>query len=764
MGRLFRTVGFAIVLIGLAVGFTGCSSTSPTAGTTFPTPTTISLSPTPEVSIDLGKIQAFTATPKNKTGGTITTPVSFQSNNTAVVTIANNGVACAGTWDSLSAPTVCTPGAVGSAQIVATSKGVFSPPATVYVHQHIDNIQISPVANQTIPPSFVDFNCLSKDTTLNFEATAFNRGVDITATVGTFTWQSLTTAVGTVNNKITGLNPNQVQITAVAPGVTTVFASASSVTSVPMAFETCRVASITLAVDGTDNNSVTVTKGTVVTVTPTVTDIADTVITKVPLTWCSSDPEVAAASPNCTTSSIVSPIPIATPGAGGASIVASCTPPACNIGFQPSLPVYASTPVAVTSTTTAVTATTTAWVSSTSCGTTDGCITVAVPIAVPANTVGTRVVLPATPNSFVFNKTGTAAFLGTNFNLLGTKGLMTLDTSTTSATLSEVISTWGKVLAVSPDGKKVILTGTTSNSDPTPNQFFIYDTGTRTSQIVPIAGATAAAFSPDALKAYIVAGTTLYVFSTLDSPQTLTMAAPANDVAFLSQGSLAYFAGGASSAITTRATCDNSLIGPATRNTPATPLAIRPLLDRKIPGDDPDKEVARTLALDPPGIDLITATFDDSFPCPPVFTNTGPVTFNLGHGNFVPKQMVVSTDTKKVYIVAEGLADILVFDTESRTSSSIALSGGTTLGNPIPLSATLTLDGSLLYVGADDGLDSDGVTEHYSVHVVDTNLALDTAQVPIVFIQNSKKNSLCFVSTGDAADVACQPDLIAIKP
>ena len=172
------------------------------------------------------------------------------------------------------------------------------------------------------------------------------------------------------------------------------------------------------------------------------------------------------------------------------------------------------------------------------------------------------------------------------------------------------------------------------------------------------------------------------------------------------------------------------------------------------------------LALDPPGIDLIGVdlTTDPVISCPPVVSNSGPTTFNLGHGNFVPKQLIVSTDTKKVYIVAEGLADILVFDTESGTSSSIALGGGTTLGNPVPLSATLTLDGSFLYVGADDGLDSDGVTEHYSVHVVDTNLALDTAQVPIVFIENSKKNSLCLVSTGDAAAVACQPDLIAIKP
>src|SRR5882724_13448888 len=109
MGRsVFFSLAIIINLV-LIAALAGCgSSSSKPVG--FPVPASIVLSPSNTVSIDLGGIQGFTATPQDNNKQTITTPISFQSSNTAVVTIAANGLACAGTWDSLSAPQVCTPG------------------------------------------------------------------------------------------------------------------------------------------------------------------------------------------------------------------------------------------------------------------------------------------------------------------------------------------------------------------------------------------------------------------------------------------------------------------------------------------------------------------------------------------------------------------------------------------------------------------------------------------------------------------------------
>src|SRR6266550_6423542 len=198
MGRsVFFSLALIInlVLIGALSGCGG-SSSKPVG---FPVPASIILSPTTTVSVDLGGIQSFTATPQNNNKQTITTPVSFQSSNTAVLTIAANGLACAGSWDSLSVPQVCTPGQVGVAQVTATAKGVSSPPTTVYVHQHIDSITVNPVT----PTSAT---CFSKDTVVDYEAHALSRGTEITSSVGTFNWQVLNSSVVALNATPIGLS------------------------------------------------------------------------------------------------------------------------------------------------------------------------------------------------------------------------------------------------------------------------------------------------------------------------------------------------------------------------------------------------------------------------------------------------------------------------------------------------------------------------------------------------------------------------------
>src|SRR5579862_8041175 len=293
MGRSFAMVrlAFIFIVISLVAALTGCSSSGPTTNTVFPVPANILLAPANTLSLDVGSAnQAFTATPENSKHTAISTPVTFVSSNTAVLTISASGLACAGTWDSISTPQICTPGPVGVAQVTATSHGVSSPPTTVYVHQHIDNIVISPVPNQTPPTG----PCFSKGQIFNYQATAFSRGLDITSSVGPFTWQSLnaqvaTLAVPTQSTPVTGLVVGQVQVTANTPGITSLAVTNSNVTSLPLEFNTCAVQSIALTVGDSASNSFTVTTGTSKTLTATVVDTQGNPITGVPLTWSASN-------------------------------------------------------------------------------------------------------------------------------------------------------------------------------------------------------------------------------------------------------------------------------------------------------------------------------------------------------------------------------------------------------------------------------------------------------------------------------------------
>jgi WD40 repeat protein len=268
---------------------------------------------------------------------------------------------------------------------------------------------------------------------------------------------------------------------------------------------------------------------------------------------------------------------------------------------------------------------------------------------------------------------------------------------------------------------------------------FVFDTASNTSPTFQITGATAAAFSPDSLKAYIVAGSSLYVYSKLDGLQTIALAAPAEDVSFLSEGAFAYVAGGASSALSVWRTCDNGRAD--TVAVPAVPTFIRTLpgTAKLLPPDT--SATFHMLAVDPPGIDILSVNTAPSGCTPPVAD--GPVaSFSLGHGNFVPTQLIISQDGTTAYIIASNLNSILVFNIPGQAASAIALSG-----NPIPLNAALIADGTLLYVGASDG----------TVHVVDTAAGGDILQIPF-------PEGLCQDSSGRPFPITCNPDLLALKP
>src|SRR5256885_1972638 len=158
MGRRFSVWILASIVLTV-LSLLGCGNNSPRT-TNFPVPASITVTPSTAVSLDVGTIQTFTATAHDARNPprTLTTPLTFTSSNTAVVTIASNGLACAGTWNSLASPQICTPGPAGVAEITAVAQGVTSPPTTVYVHQHVDNIVVGPVP--TNPPTTAP--CISK--------------------------------------------------------------------------------------------------------------------------------------------------------------------------------------------------------------------------------------------------------------------------------------------------------------------------------------------------------------------------------------------------------------------------------------------------------------------------------------------------------------------------------------------------------------------------------------------------------------------------
>ena len=723
--------GSVLVAVALFSGLVGCSSSSPTNIVNFPTPAIIKLSPSPTASIELGKTLSFTGTPQDKSGASVTTPVEYISSNTAVLTIAANGNACAGTWDSLSNPQVCTPGPVGTAQVTSTAMGVSSPPTTVYVHQRVDDVEISVTPAQNPPTSFTSFGCLSVDQTLNLQATAFNRGVDITSSVGSFTWQAINNTVVKLDNTVSGLATNQVQVTGAFPGLSRIYATGGDTTSLPLSFETCRVQSISLAVTDSNDSTIVLTQGTSKTIEATVVDIAGTTITGVPLTWSSSSSTSVAVSGSNSTGK-TSTGGVTTPLLGGGSVIASCTPPTCNIGFQPSLPIYPENVinVVVTPSSTTSTQSTTVLVSSTGCGTTNNCISALVPVTVPANTVSDPTTLPATPNSLVYEPRGSLAYLGTNSTLLGSTGLMVVNVGT-SPPVTTFSSISGTVLAISPDSTRVVISDTAN----TPNEVFVLNCSgnpcTADSPIatLPIAGATAASFSPDGLKAYVLAGSTLYVYSTQDTLKAIPLAAPANDVAFLTDGAFAYVAGGTTSGITTWITCTDTQAAPAV-STAATPAFLKSLPDS-----------SHVLAVVSPGVDLLNVS-TTPVGCPPTVTNGAVASFNLGQGSFVPTQLLVSSDGTHAYVLTSNLSTVLVFDTANLTPSAIALAG-----NAVPIRGALTTDGAALYVTATDG----------QLHALDTVTGIDKAQV-------SFPKSFCQDSTGQPAPVSCPPDLIAIKP
>jgi WD40 repeat protein len=330
--------------------------------------------------------------------------------------------------------------------------------------------------------------------------------------------------------------------------------------------------------------------------------------------------------------------------------------------------------------------------------------------------------LQASPNSFVYDNLGTNAYLGVDTSNFGQQSLMVFAGST--PTIATSVS--GRVLAVSPDQASVIL----SNTGDSPNKVFVCSgcnaSGRAVTPLV-ITQATAAAFSPDSLKAYILAGNNIFVYSKVDPLKPLSAPTLTTDVIFHPQGSFVYVAG--TSGITTYHSCDDTPVAGGDISTSNPVLMLRAL------GDG-----STLLALDPPEITIISTALPADL-CGGTITNT-PTGINLGQGSFIPTQFIVAPNDSTAYILGvtslgpppTRLPFIIAFSLATRTSSLISLSGGAA-----PLNAAISPDSSLLFVGADDG----------AVHVIETASGADSGQVTFPF----PTNALCFGPGSPATQV-----------
>jgi hypothetical protein len=242
------------------------------------------------------------------------------------------------------------------------------------------------------------------------------------------------------------------------------------------------------------------------------------------------------------------------------------------------------------------------------------------------------------------------------------------------------------------------------------------------------------------LKAFLVAGSTMYVYSPSQATKTITLPAAETAVSSYVNGSLIYLAG--PSGVTMRNACDTTY-GQATAFSGGHPTLFRAIADG-----------VRAIGVESPGIDVFDVQVQAPTPaalnspstttCPFTATPTGSNFVNLGQGTFTPLKLLIAPDYSRAYILASNLGSVFVVDLGVNAVSAIPLTG-----NPVPLDASLTPDGTLIYVGANDG----------SVHVVSTVSGGDLEQITFSTANNSNKSSLC-----SNVPQTCNPDLVAVQP
>lgn len=693
-------------------------------------PATVTLNPQPSVSLTAGDVLAVNVSVLDATGKTVLSQTASFTSSNPRIQIASSGtlgaLLCAGTWldaqnnPSLTSPIKCraagsagTPddppldGAGIQANITATAGGITSNAVAVSVHLPVTSIEIITVSPTPAPA------CVKQTETVQFAAIA--KGIvngtltDITASVGNINWQVLTGQVATASplttaGKIGGSDPTTV--TAKLPGKTQIVASVNStnsVNSVPATFTECPVARIEIT-PATGPPTTLSGAGATVQMSAKVFDTTGAEITNPAPTLSWSSNPVAVSTVNA--SGLVTAAL-----AGTSSIVAGCNPSSCNINLEP---VFSS----VASVTVEGSSSTTVYATSTSAATPSLFVITANAGSPPAPAGSAPIPFPNNqkPNSLVFSPTGARAFFGS------TAGLMVMDANNNTF-IATVTTAPGKVLAVSPDGNTVLI------SDAGAAQLRVFTGNNNTVTNFNVPNATAAAFTPDGSKAYIVSGdkgqaSSLFVFQSGAISSLALGSAVGGDsalsdqfVTFLPNGSAAYVANGTTSRIRT---CDNLIVsGPG----------ANPLLVGAVPGKN------QVLAIDPDNINAFDVTITEASgsvasACPTVSEGT-PATHGTGN-TALPKQLILTLDGNKAFVTSAARpGTLLAYDVASGIPSMIALVGPAA-GTATTTTGGATLDSTRVFVGATDN----------QVHMIDVVSGTDTNQI----------------------DVGFTPELVAVRP
>jgi len=809
-----RSVLMVIPALAFILALSGClgSSTSNSAAGGVKT---VSLSPSGIVSMQLGATQAFTAGAMGANGKAIIgTDIQFLvssppgSTTPPPLSITNAGAACAGTWDATQS--LCSPGSPGVAIVTAMANGVSSSQTTVYVHNPIASLQLSQA--QTQPPIY---DCFSQGQTWLYQATAFDsNGDDITATIGQPSWNTSNSGVISTNTSPSQPIPlplYQVQITAASPGVTNLYATISGATSNSMPITTCLVRSIRLQVSGTTASSVSVSSGSSVSLQATVLDSLGATLTKPPLTWITSNPESASFGTAQTTSGTNSATTHSI--SGGAVISAACVPPTCNIGVLPNIDVPTITPpyseqdptavptyvfasdgplspsdtlqaygalsVAVTNSST-TSPTYGVWSATDLCGdTTNGCssvmFSVTAPLTTGNNPIIATVTVPRTPNSMMFNHQS-RIYMGSD------QGLMYYDAGGTGGTVALVspvstpcnVALCGKVLTVSNDGKQVVVADTVS---ATP-QAYIYNTSSSNATVTDLvlpAVATAAAFSPDESKIFLLTQNgMMYVYSTVEALASVSLPSSAvsgTSVAFSADGSFAYVAGssGNTGSVSAYSTCGlagepSVLLPGGTVPTTGVPLQLftSPVITHS------DNTISQNIfVFEPPNIQVLTAQFSQvSNPlltqptryfcnAPTLSQFSVTANYTLPGGQFTPVYANLVNNGTDLIVVARFNPAVEIFSSGSTIRIGLDASYD-------PRWASASDDAKFVFVGACDQYPNNDPTQPCSagsLHIVNTSGTGTDQKVPYI---NNTTNNMC--NGLGAGAPYCFPDMVAVKP
>src|SRR5215510_1089955 len=594
------------------------------------TVTKITVIPT-TLSLNAGDVTQIAASAQNSAGTTVAATLTFKSSNTNLVTVSTSGLVCGGVWDANfivcnGKDSIGNP-LSGTANITVSSGGITSDPTAVSVHPKVTSVTVDPVAG-----------CTSSTQTKQFTAHAFSGASDVTSQVGPFFWSTVDASVATVDSN--GL------VTAANPGFTGVVATVSGVNSTATPFRTCMPVTIRLHIAGdpasSPTTSATMTQNQTITLEADMDDENGVTKNSVSSAIVSTSPAVITISGTTLTATSF----------GGGAIVAGCTPPAC--GNNLNTPIYSNlfkVTVAGTSPTTTVYATS-------SFAPPSGTSSTLVPIDTGTGTAGTAINLPGVPNSLVFSSSGNRAYLGT------TAGLVTLDPSANTVSLVDA-NAKGKVLAVSPNGTKVIISN--AAKDPQGNvtepvgpsqRVWVFDQASSTIQTFVKPGAVAANIDPDGFRDYIVTnnGTgDIYVFSPALSLQTINIGGTSTDVSSLASDEFVYVANSAGLEVVS--TCNN-VQQPTINNPPTNSSTIQ--LVQPVPGSD------TIVAVDSSGIDVETVTITPLVPpmvisaatCTPGVSYSNQF-LNFGIGAFTARQLLVATNGSRVVVLPAGNSNVL---------------------------------------------------------------------------------------------------------